>query len=41
MTRLSREQLLIAAEKFQKTYVLLKASVDKTTDFDAEKKIYC
>jgi len=37
MSRQSKEQLFIAVEKFQKTFCLLKASVEKTSGFDISK----
>ena len=37
MSQQKREQLLFAIEKFQKTFLLLKVSVEKTSDFDANK----
>jgi len=38
MTQQKYEQLLIAVEKFKKTFLLLSASVEKTSGFDANKK---
>ena len=38
MTQQKYEQLLIAVEKFKKTFLLLNASVEKTSGFDANKK---
>jgi hypothetical protein len=37
MSRVNAQQLLIAKEKFQKTYLLLKASVEKTQNFNPDK----
>ncbi|TRX00781.1 nucleotidyltransferase substrate binding protein [Candidatus Methylobacter oryzae] len=37
MSQVNAQQLLIAKEKFRKTYLLLKASVEKLQRFDPEK----
>ncbi|WP_198264317.1 nucleotidyltransferase substrate binding protein [sulfur-oxidizing endosymbiont of Gigantopelta aegis] len=37
MTSITNEQLLIAAKKYTRTFLLLEASVKKTTDYDIEK----
>lgn len=37
MSQVSAQQLLIAKEKFQKTYLLLKASVEKTQNYNPDK----
>jgi hypothetical protein len=37
MTKLNSQQLLGAKEKFEKTFQLLKASVEKTTKYDTNK----
>jgi hypothetical protein len=37
MSRVDTQQLLIAKEKFQKAYLLLKASVEKTQNYNPDK----
>jgi hypothetical protein len=39
MSRVDAQQLLIAKEKFQKAYLLLKASVEKTQNYNPDKTV--